>query len=235
MNVAMEQTDTINLDSWSLPSFEMQRQGWKIPPRDEWRIEGKFRQTNVRAKTSTLFRRFNGHYLSVSTHRRKRELPEQVIDLTFVEPEVREVKDYRLKLWFAAFCLLTIPAAIHSLVPASPLWLVAPVAIALTLMVMALRWRKHCFEFVALNSETVLFRVDALASDEARVAAFLDALANGIRQGQNQLPGGREQIPLAVAEMRRLSHEGIITPDDYETIKQNWFRSQTAPSQPVTK
>lgn len=223
MNVAMEQTDTINLDSRSLPSFDMQRDGWDIPPRDEWRIQDKFRQTNVRAKTSTLFRRFNGHYLSVSTHRRKKELPEQVIDLTFVEPEAREVMDYRLRLWFAAFCLLTIPAAIYSLVPASSLWLVAPMAIALTLMVMALRWRKHCFEFVALNSETVLFRVDALASDEARVAAFLDALANGIRQGQEQLPEGRERIPLAVAEMRRLSERGVISKEQYETIKHKWF------------
>ncbi|MBZ2169069.1 MULTISPECIES: hypothetical protein [Marinobacter] len=224
MNVATEQADTINLDSLNLPSFDLQRQGWEIPPREEWRVEGKFRQTFLRKKTSTLFRRFNGHYLAITTHRRKKELPETVLDLTFVEPQPREVKNYQLKLWFAAACLLTIPAAIYSLVPSSPVWLLAPVVLALVLMLLAWRWRNHYFEFTALNSDVVLFRVDALTNDEAHVTAFVDALCKGILRGQNQLPEGKGRIPLAVAEMRRLSREGLISHDDYEAIKQRWFR-----------
>ncbi|MFL1406531.1 hypothetical protein ACJO2E_14445 [Marinobacter sp. M1N3S26] len=223
MNVAMEQADNINLDSWSLPSFDVQRQSWDVPPRQEWRIESKFRQTCARAKTSTLFRRFNGHYLAIQTHRRKRELPEQVIDLTFVESQPREVKDHRYTLWFVATCLLTIPAIIYSLVPFSPLWLGAPVVVALLLMVAAVGLRKHHFDFLALNSDVVLFRVDALNSDEERVKAFIETVCAGIERGQRELPEGKQRLPLAVAEMRRLSRDGVITVNQYEAIKRHWF------------
>ncbi|QSP95101.1 hypothetical protein LPB19_01370 [Marinobacter salinisoli] len=224
MSLAVEHTDNINLDSLNLPSFDLQRQGWEIPPREQWRVDGKFRQTLLRKKTSTLFQRFNGHYLAINTHRRKKELPQQVLDLTFVDPQPREVKNYRYGLWFAAICLLTIPAAIHSLVPSSPAWLLAPILTGLLLMVGAWRWRNHYFEFRALNSNVVLFRVDAMTNEEARVIAFVDAVCKGINRGQSQLPEGKGRIPLAVAEMRRLAKEGVISDDDYETIKQNWFR-----------
>lgn len=223
MTVALGQSDIINLDSWGAPNLELQRPGWEVPPRDSWRIDSKLRQTNARAKTSTLFKRFNQHYLLVTTHRRTRELPEQVIDLTFVDPTPREVKDYQYKLWFAATCLLTLPAAIYSFLPAALLWLLAPVGVALGLIGLALRLRKHCYEFLALNSDVVLFQVDIMVSDEARAAAFVEGICNGIARGQAQLPEGKQRIPLAVAEMRRLSESGVISKEQYETIKQNWF------------
>ncbi|MFC4258863.1 hypothetical protein ACFOZ5_07445 [Marinobacter lacisalsi] len=223
MNVVMDQAENINLDNWSLPGYGMQRQSWGVPPKDTWRVENKFRQTNARSKTSTLFKRFNGHYIAVQSHRRKKELPEQIIDLTFVEPQPREVKDYRYTLWFVATCLLTIPAIVYSLVPFSPLWLGVPVITALILMVAAVRLRRHHFDFLALNSDVVLFRVDALASDQARVGAFLETVCAGISLGQRDLPEGKQRVPLAVAEMRRLHKEGVITGAQYEIIKKNWF------------
>lgn len=228
MNVVMEHADNINLDSWSPPGLEMQRQSWELPPRESWRVENRFRQTSARARTSSLFRRFNGHYLAIRTHRRKKELPEQIIDLTFVEAEPREVKDFRYPLWFIATCLLTIPAAVYSLVPFSPLWLGVPVGVALLLMAAAMRLRCHHFEFLALNSDVVLFRIDALGSDQARVAAFIETVCAGIALGQRQLPEGRQRLPLVVAEMRRLSKEGLITTVQYEAIKKDWFALATA-------
>ncbi|MBW0147516.1 hypothetical protein [Marinobacter arenosus] len=223
MTVAVSQSDIIDLDNWAAPNLELQRPGWELPPRETWQVNSKLRQTNVRAKTSTLFKRFNQHYLLISTHRRTKELPEQVLDLTFVDPAPREVKDNRYKLWFVAICLLTLPAAIYSFLPAAPLWLLAPAVVALGLMALALRLRRHCYEFVALNSDVVLFRLDAKLSDEARLALFIEGLCAGITRGQSQLPTGKRRIPLAVAEMRRLAEEGIITKEQYETIKQNWF------------
>lgn len=223
VNAVMEQAENINLDTWSPPGYDLQRQSRTLPPRESWRVENKFRQTCIRARTSTLFKRFNGHYLAIRRHRRKKELPEQVVDLTFVDPRPREVKSHGYTLWFAAICLLTIPAVVHSLVPASPLWLVAPIGAALVLMVMAARRRKHHFDFLALNSDVVLFSVDALATDEARVAAFIETVCAGIDVGQRRLPRGKQQVPLAVAEMRRLSQAGLISHDQYEAIKRNWF------------
>ena len=224
MNVALEQADNINLDSWALPNLEVQRQGGKVPPRQEWRIETKFRQTCNRTNTSTLFKRFNGHYLAIKTSRRKKERPEQIIDLTFVEPKPREVKDQRYTLWFVATCLLTIPAFVYSLVPFSPLWLGAPVILSLILMVAAVAMRRHHYDFTALNSDVVLFRVDALSAEEDRVKAFVEATCHGIARGQRELPEGRQRLPLAVAEMRRLSEAGVITCAQYESIKRHWFR-----------
>ena len=223
MNVVMEQAENINLDSWHLPGYGMQRQSWEVPPRDSWRVENKFRQTRARARTSTLFKRFNDHYVSIQSHRRKKQLPEQIIDLTFVEPQPREVKDYRYTLWFVATCLLIIPATVYSLVPFSPLWLGVPVVVAAMLMVVAVRLRRHHFDFLALNSDVVLFRVDALASDRARVAAFIATICDGIARGQKELPDGKQRVPLAVAEMRRLQKEGVITSSQYEAIKKSWF------------
>lgn len=223
MTVALGQTDIINMDSWGVPDLELERPGWGVPPRDSWQIDSKMRQTNVRAKTSTLFKRFNQHFLVVNTHKRTRELPEKIIDLTFVDPTPREVKDYRIKLWFAAICLLTLPAAIYSFLPAALLWLLAPVGLAVVLMALALRLRKHCYEFLALNSDVVLFRIDALVSDEARLTKFIDGILAGIARGQAQLPAGKQRIPLAVSEMRRLSESGVISKEQYETIKRNWF------------
>lgn len=219
----MDQAENINLDNWHLPGYGMQRQSWEVPPKDTWRVENKFRQTSARAKTSTLFKRFNGHYIAIRSHRRKKELPEQIIDLTFVEPQPREIKDYRYTLWFVATCLLTIPSIVYSLVPFSALWLGVPVVVALALMVAAVRLRRHHFDFLALNSDVVLFRIDALASDPARLTAFLETVRAGIALGQGQLPEGKQRVPLAVAEMRRLQKEGVLTGDQYEAIKKNWF------------
>lgn len=223
MTVAVSQSDIIDLDSWGAPNLEMQRTGWEVPPRESWQIDSKLRQTSVRAKTSTLFQRFNQHYLLITRHWRTRELPEQVIDLTFVEPIPREIKDYRYKNWFAATCLLTVPAALYSFLPVSPLWFLAPVAVALLLMGLALRQRKHCYEFLALNSDVVLFQMDAKVPDEARMAAFVEGLRHATVRSQAQLPEGKRRIPLAVAEMRRLSESGVISKEQYEAIKQNWF------------
>ncbi|WP_139229882.1 hypothetical protein [Marinobacter daqiaonensis] len=219
----MDQAENINLDSWNLPGNDMQRQTWAVPPRKTWRVENKFRQTSGRGKTSTLFKRFNGHYLSIKTHRRRKELPEQVIDLTFVEPTPREVKDYRYALWFFSVCLLILPASVYSLVPFSPLWLGVPVVVSLILMLAAVCLRRHRFDFLALNSDVVLFYIDALATDQEKVTAFIETVCDGIARGQRQLPVGKQRIPLAVVEMRRLAGEGVITSGQYETIKRNWF------------
>lgn len=229
MSVALEQAENITLDRWDLPSYELQRQSWDVPSRESWQVDAKFRQTSSRARSSTLFKRFNGHYLAIQTHRRKKQLPEQIIDLTFVEPKPREVKNQRYVLWFVAICLLTIPAMVYSLVPFSPLWLGAPVVLALLLMAAAVALRQHHYDFLALNSEVVLFRVEALDTDETRVTAFVDAVCDGIVRGQRQLPDGRQRVPLAVSEMRRLSEQGVINRQDYESIKQNWFAVSAAP------
>lgn len=221
MTVALGQTDIIDLDSWDVPSRDLNRPDRAIPPRSAWQIECRFRQTSVRARSSTLFSRFNRHYLSIQTHRRKKELPEKVIDLTFVEPQPREIRDFYYKLWFAAACLITVPAAIYSLVPASLWWLVPPFGVAMVLAAVALRRRRHCFEFLALNSEVALFSVDA--ADQARVAALIESVCTGIAMGQRQLPEGKGKVPLAVSEMRRLSADGVITKEQYEVIKRNWF------------
>lgn len=226
MNVAIEQADNINMDSWSLPGLDMQRESWSVPPRQEWQVDGKIRQIHSRKKTATLFKQFNGHYLSINAYRRKKALPEQVIDLTFVEANPREVRDNCYRLWFVAVCLLTIPATVYSLVPFSPLWLGLPVVLALVLMTAAALLRRHHFDFLALNSDVVLFRIDALSSEQPRVGAFIKNIRAGIALGQRQLPDGRQRVPLAVAEMRRLSEEGVISRRQYEAIKQRWFGVQ---------
>lgn len=223
MNVAMEQAESITLDHWSLPSPDVQRQTQDLPPRSEWRVENKLRQSDDRAKTSTLFKCFNGHYLSIKTHRRRKELPERVIDLAFVEPQPREVKDYRYPLWFVAVCLMTAPAIVYSLIPASPVWLAAPVAMAVVLMTAALRLRQHRFDFLALNSNIVLFSLNARDSDQAKATGFRETVCAGIVTGQTQLPEGKQRVPLAVADMRRLSEQGVITSDQYQTLKKRWF------------
>ncbi|WP_166263264.1 hypothetical protein [Marinobacter caseinilyticus] len=223
MTVALGQSDIIDLENWGIPDLDLQRPGWDVPARENWQIESRFRQTSVRAKTSTLFSRFNRHYLSVRMHRRKKELPEKVIDLTFVEPQPREIKDYHYKLWFAAACLLILPAAIFALVPLSWWWLIAPVGAALVLVAVALRRHRHCFEFLALNSDVVLFTIDAWPSDDIKRNAFIEAMCASIVLGQRQLPEGKGRIPRAVSEMRRLSAEGVITKEQYEAIKRNWF------------
>lgn len=223
MNVAIEQADNITLDHWSLPGLEMQRQDWEVPPREQWRVETKFRQVSSRSKACTLFRRFNGHFLAIQTHRRKKALPEQVVDLTFVEPRPRVVKDQRYPLWFAAACLMIIPAVTYSLVPVPPLWFLAPLVLALGLALAAAGLRKHHVDFLALNSDVVLFRLDARGADPVQLQAFVDSLCAGVAAGQNQLPEGKRRVPLAVAEMRRLAEQGVITREQYETVKRNWF------------
>lgn len=225
MTVAMSQTDVIYLDSWALPDFELERQGWGIPPRESWQVDRQFRQTHAGHKSSTLFKRFNRHYLTITRHRGRKELPEQVIDLAFVEAEAREVRDFRARLWLLAACLLTIPVAFTGLMPVAPLWMLPPVLIAVALVAIALRLRKHHYEFRALNSDVVVFTVDAGVPAKDEADAFVRDLSLSIADAQRVLPAGKQRIPLAVAEMRRLAEQGIISKDDYEAIKRNWFRS----------
>ncbi|MCG7198420.1 hypothetical protein MD273_01645 [Marinobacter pelagius] len=223
MTMAVTQEDVIELDRWSVPDLEMERDGWSVPPRDSWRIDRRLRQTRVSAKTSTLFTRFSSHYLLIQTNRRKKDLPEQVIDLTFVQEEPREIRDYRLGLWLAGAICMTVPAALYSVFPAPLPWLIAPLILAVVFMSVAVRTTRHVFEFRALNSDVVLFTIDARTPSRERVDLFLNELREGVLRGQRQLPEGKRRIPLAVAEMRRLAESGMIGKDDYEQIKRNWF------------
>ncbi len=224
MTVASNQTETINLDHWVLPDLELERQGWGVPQRDTWKADSRFRQANTRRKTGTVFTRFNRHFLSIQAYHKKRPLPEAVIDLAFLEQPPREIRDYKPRLWLAAASLLTIPLALFSLLPTDPLWLIPPVATALMLIVIALQLRQHYFEFLALNSDVVVFRLDAGLPDKVRADAFVEELSACIADAQRGLPSGRQRIPVAVAEMRRLSEDGVISREQYEAIKQNWFR-----------
>ena len=225
MTIAMTQENVIELDRWSVPDLEMARDCWNVPPRDSWQYDCRLRQTRLSAKSSTLFTRFSGHYLLVQGNRRTKDLPEQVIDLTFVEKEPREIRDSRLGLWFAGAVFLTVPAALYSAFPAPLYWLIAPLMVAVACMWFAVRTSRHVFEFLALNSEVVLFTMDARTPNRERVDAFMLKLGEGILMGQRQLPEGKRRIPLAVAEMRRLSESGAIGKEDYERIKQSWFAS----------
>lgn len=224
MTVASNQTETINLDHWVLPDLELERQGWGVPQRDTWKADSRFRQANARRKTGTVFTRFNRHFLSIQAYHKKRPLPEAVIDLAFLEQTPREVKDYKSRLWLAVASLLTIPLALFSLLPTDPLWLVPPIAAALMLIVIALQTRQHYFEFLALNSDVVVFRLDAGLPDKVRADAYVEELSVCIADAQRGLPLGRQRIPVAVAEMRRLSEDGVISKEQYEAIKRNWFR-----------
>lgn len=223
MTAIMSHADEINMDSLAVPDFEMQRQSWDVPGRESWRIESRFRQTNIRAKKSTLFQRFNRHYLLIQEHKRTKELPEKVIDLTFVEHEPREIKDNQVKLWAAASVMAVLPPAIIYLLQLPLVWMAAPILLAMILGAFAWRRRRHCFDFVALNSDAVLFSINALGTEAEKVAAFIESLRGAIALGQQQLPDGKRRIPLAVSEMRRLSDQDIITKAKYEEIKRNWF------------
>lgn len=223
MTAAMTDAYEINLDSLGTPDLDLQRQSWEVPSRESWRVENRFRQTNLRAKTSTLFQRFNQHYLLIQGHKKTKELPEKVLDLTFVEPQPREVIDNQLKLWGAAVAVMALPALALYLLPVSLLWLAVPLGLSLLLAALANRWRRHCYEFFALNSDVVLFTIDARGTDEKKASAFVEILGHAIAYSQRQLPDGKRRIPFAVAEMRRLSDQNIITKEQYEQIKRNWF------------
>lgn len=223
MTTAVSHDDVIELDRWSVPDLELERDCWIVPPRDSWRIDRRLRQTRVSAKTSTLFTRFSSHYLLIQTNRRKKDLPEQVIDLTFVQEEPREIRDYRFWLWLAGALCLAVPAVLYAAFPAPLAWLVVPLFAAVAFMFFAIRSGRHVFEFRALNSDVVLFTIDARTPSRERVDLFLTELREGILRGQRHLPDGKGRIPLAVADMRRLSEAGVIRRDQYEQIKQNWF------------
>lgn len=224
MTMARQQIEAIDLDHWALPDLELERQGWGVPKRDTWKADSQFRQINPSRKTGTLFTRFNRHFLSIQGYQRQKPLPEAVIDLAFLEAAPREVKDYKPRLWLAAACLLTVPVALFSLVSVNPLWFVPPIVSAMLLMAIALHLRKHFYEFLALNSDVVVFRLDAGLPDKVRVDAFIEELCASIADAQGVLPSGKQLIPVAVAEMRRLSEEGVISKQDYEATKRNWFR-----------
>lgn len=223
MTAISSQEQVIELDRWSVPDLVVERDCWRVPPKERWRIDCRLRQPRSAAKSSMLYTRFSSHYLLIQRTIRKRELPEQVIDLTFVQEEPREVRDYRAGLWLAGALGLALAATLYWLLPALWLWWGIPVVIAVALMVIAVRGRRHVYEFRALNSQVVLFAIDAARPNGDRVGSFLAELREGVRRGQRELPVGRERIPLAVSEMRRLSEAGVITPAQYEQIKKNWF------------
>ncbi|MDC0662426.1 hypothetical protein [Marinobacter sp. SS21] len=223
MTTALTSANVINLDSLALPAFELERKGWGIPDREDWVIDRKFRQTDARRRFSILFKRFNRHYLAIRTESARRAAREQFIDLTFVEPTPREVRQFHPGIWILALVLVVLPFCLLALLPLRSVWAWLPVALGMTMMAHAWRMRRHYFEFQALNTDIPVFAVDARLPDKARVEVFLHELSDSIAVAQRSLPPGRERIPLAVAEMRRLSEAGVITPEAYDAAKQRWF------------
>lgn len=225
MTMAIHAADSIDLDSYGTPNLELERQGWGVPAADTWVVDSKFRQTDSRRRLSTLYKRFNRHFLAIRRQQGQRSLPEQVIDLTFVERQPREVKKHRLLLWGLSLLCLAAPSMVYYLTPYLPLWGSPPVALGLLMMAMAWRGRKHYFEYQALNSDITVFTVDGRFPGKDQVAAFQAELDSAIERAQAGLPQGKARIPLAVTEMRRLCQAGIIADDDYEVAKQRWFTS----------
>lgn len=223
MTLVIPSTDCINLDSYATPNLELERQGWGVPNPDAWIVDSKFRQTDGRRRISTLYKQFNRHFLAIRRQHRQRSLPEQVIDLSFVERQPREIRDHCLLLWGLAMLCLLVPSMVYVLTPYLPLWGAPPVALGLLMMAMAWRGRKHYYQYLALNTDIVVFSVDGQLPDKSGVTAFLAELGNAIDRGQASLPEGKARIPLAVTEMRRLSEAGIITDNDYQAAKARWF------------
>lgn len=223
MTMAIQHSDTINLDSYATPSLELERQGWSVPNPETWVVDSKFRQTDGRRRISTLFKRFNRHYLAIRRQHRQRSLPDRVIDLTFVEHQPREVKDNRLWLWGLALLCLSAPSLVYYVTPYLPLWGAPPVALGMLMMAMAWRGRKHYYEFLALNTRIPVISVDGRLPNKQAAQSYLNELGEAITRAQNSLPAGKPRIPLAVTEMRRLYNDGIISEEDYETAKRNWF------------
>ncbi|MBE0487428.1 hypothetical protein [Marinobacter sp.] len=221
MQTLSDQPDVIDLGRWHIPDLELERQGWEPPPRDTWRVERRLRQT--RPGTSTLYTRFNQHYLLLKSHRRKRELPEQVIDLTFVQAQPREVRCYQARLWLAASVLVGLAILAGYGWPVSKLWMLPPMGVALGCAFLAWRNYQHRFEFLALNSDVVVFALEASLPDRQRASQFREEIAQSIQCAGARLPEGRARLPLAIAEMRRLAEIGVISTQDYEQIKRNWF------------
>ncbi|WP_375177776.1 hypothetical protein [Marinobacter mobilis] len=223
MTLLMQPSDSINLDSYATPNLELERQGWGVPDPADWIVDSKFRQTDGRRRISTLYKRFNRHYLAIRRQHRQRSLPEQVIDLSFIEREPREIRDDRLWLWALAVMCLLAPSLVYYLTPYLPLWGAPPVALGLLMMAMAWRGRTHDYQYLALHTDTVVFTVDGRLPEQSKVTAFIEELGAAIDTAQKSLPEGRARIPLAVTEMRRLCQAGIIADDDYEAAKGRWF------------
>lgn len=223
MTMATQPSDTINLDSYGTPNLELERQGWGVPRPESWVVDSKFRQTDGRRRTSTLFKRFNRNFLVVRRQRRQRSLPDHIIDLTFVEPQPREIKDNRLWLWGLAMLCLIAPSLVYFVTPYLPLWGAPPVALAMLMMAMAWRGRKHHYEYLALNTDIPLFVVDAGLPKRQAAQDYRTELEGAIAKAQTTLPLGKQRIPLAVTEMRRLYQEGVIRDEDYESAKRCWF------------
>ncbi|WP_020410956.1 hypothetical protein [Hahella ganghwensis] len=222
--MAANMNNTINLDHFSLPGAQSQIKASAIPERKHWKVQGHLEQKNRKGQVCT-FSRFNLQYLEILTKDQGKQVGDAVVDMSFLQPKAREVKDLKLSMRLLAVLLMTGAVATFFLTDIRPEWLAFPILIGGLTLSLAVRFSTHRYDFLAVGSEVVLFSFQANKPDKEAVKAFVVQLEECIEQARLSLPAGKQLIPIAVTEMRRLYKEGLISEQDYETIKWYLFRN----------
>ncbi len=216
-------SNSINLDHFTLPGAQSEVKSVAIPERKHWKVQDRVRQVTRDGRTHE-YSRFNKRFLEVKTSDKKGRVIEAVVDVSFLQPRAREIKDFKWKFWLMSSLILAGTIVIFAITDIEPQWLMPPVLLSCLIAALAIRLKVNRFEFLAVGSEVPLFSLEASQPNKDAVRSFVIKLQDSIEEARLSLPGGKQLIPIAVTEMRRLCKEGLISEQDYETIKWYLFR-----------
>ena len=194
-----------------------------IPEGKSRKVQSRFTQMIDGKKTHCSYSRFNHRFLSVKRQQRKNTQIDGVIDLSFLQSQVKETKHFPLAIIAAALLSALAGAMAFILFQFSAYLLLAPALLSVSLIAFAFQQRQHSFQFLSLTGDVPILEVNALHPDKAMVSAFMIDLQQAIETASALLPQGKKRTPLIVAEMRRLKDSGFIDECQYESIKQALF------------
>ncbi|WP_141215542.1 hypothetical protein [Hahella sp. CCB-MM4] len=217
-------SNTINLDHFTLPGAQSEVKAAAIPEKKHWKVQDRIIQVTRDGRTHT-YSRFNQRYLEVKTTDRKGREVEAVIDMSFLQSRPRIVKDFKWTLWLLSSLLLAWTITVFAVTDIDPLWLIPTLLLSCLVAALAVRLKVNKYEFLAVGSEIPLFSLEANQPNKDTVKSLVIKLQENIEEARLSLPGGKQLIPIAVTEMRRLYKEGLISQQDYETIKWYLFRN----------
>lgn len=223
--LATEITD-IDIGACKLPGSELDppkasiaEQIASIPEEKCRSIDKSLMLTDKSGKTT--FTLFNNRFLSLQNESKRDMSAETVIDLAYLDDAPSEYKQQSRGMFVLALLCLSCAIFSYWFMSVPFLYSATAFVLAVVFMVFGVESVKRTVQFHTMVGAIPV--LEFALDNSSHADNFIRDVKQGIANAKQSLPSGKNLNPALVAEMRRLSQAGLISTEQYDTLKMEIF------------
>lgn len=224
----MQATEITEVDfgTCHLPGNEQNAPTAVIPEKDSRTIDKSLILTDKSGRKTTTFALFNDRFLSIEKASKRSSGKETVIDLAYLDDRTSETRQRSTGMFVVASLCFVAAIVCYSILSAPFLVTATAFVLAVVFSVFGLESQKHIVRFHTMIGTVPVLEFSLDNSSNGNADSFVRDIKQGIAGARKSLPDGNKLTPVLVAEMRRLTQAGLISSEQYDSLKNEIFASR---------